>query len=316
MTIRTSITDASRRAQSSFNRCTIREYDDDHDIMEAKTCDVGHSESPTGVQIHWPAGMTTHPMPQEQDQNQQQKPQNPMGGSDPDVLSGLNENQPKGASAIGHMSYYMGSRSNPVMGSIDDPRNRPYQTKPGESLYYAADGHGSCMYHRRRQDGNDGTYLVVCDGNDQQQGGGGGAGQQAGQQQTTRKLRIGHVNKKRQKRKKQQQGQQGQGGGGGQQAANGGGGGGQQEEQYKHEGDSVNTQTHYSAQKIEHFDGSTEVAHYDRGNKDWIHHDGTGAHHSKRADKVHTHIRHDADVWVAGGCFKSMPFVIKPDPCQ
>jgi len=350
MTIRTNASDASRRAQTSFHRCTIREFDDDHDIMEAKQADVMHSETPTGVQVHWPTGMTAHPMKQKEDQSQGQQGQQgagqgAMGGSDPDMMSGFNNNQPKGESSIGHMSYYGGSRSNPVMSGVDDPRHRPYQTKEGESLFYAADGHGSCLYHRRRQDGDykDGVYLIACDGNDEQQGGAGGAGGgggasaragngagSGGQGDTKRAVRIGHVQKKRQQRKKGQ-GQQGQQGGNGSSggggagsgafATNGGGGSGSQggggQQQYKHEGDSVNVETRWTKDKIDFYDADKTVGHYDKQNKDWIHHDGSGAPNSMRADQKHSHIRHGGGhVWSDGDPKKSKPFIIAPDDCQ
>jgi hypothetical protein len=323
--MRTNTIDASRRAQTSTSRATIRDFDDDHDMMEIKQADVMHSESPTSFERWQQAGMSVHPMPQQQDQQQQGQQGfsekagdgggggggnggGGGGGGETNMADGFNDKQPKGPSAEGMIMYVGGSRAHPVMVSIDDRRVRPYQTKPGEALYYSADGSGQTMYHRVRGDGADGLYLLTCD--DQQQSGHGVRGRAgSGQGPQKRYVSIRHVNKKKQQRKSKKLQQNAQ----------------QQydlelfaddQQEYKHEGDSVNTETRHDAQQISYYDGSTNVGHYDRGGKDWMHHDGSGAEHSTRADKSHTHIKHEAHVWVAGGCFKSMPFVIKADPCK
>jgi len=219
------------------------------------------------------------------------------------------------------------------MSNVDDPRHRPYQTKPGESLFYAADGHGSALYHRRRQDGKDGVYLIACDGNDEDQqqqsggssGGGSGGGSAGVSAQaasssggggggggTQRSIRVGHVNKQRQKRKKQQQGQ----GGGGQSSQSSQSS--QRQQEYKHEGDSVNVETRWTNSKIDFYDADKSVGHYDKGKKDWLHHDGQGATHSMRADKQHSHIKHEGNhIWVdQGNCWSSKPIQIKGDDCS
>ncbi|HKD36944.1 MAG TPA: hypothetical protein VKB78_09080, partial [Pirellulales bacterium] len=121
----------------------------------------------------------------------------------------------------------------------------------------------------------------------------------------------------------QQGAQSGSGGGasaGTQAASNGGassGGGQQGQQRYKHEGDSVLTQVKLDKGKIDFSDSGGTVGHYDNGKKDWLHHDGSGATHSMRADKQHSHIKHDgAHVWVDGDCKKSKPFVLAPDDCS
>jgi len=231
------------------------------------------------------------------------------------------------------------------MHSVDEPRHRPYKTKPGESQFYAADGHGSTLYHRRHQDGADGLYMCV---NDDQQGDGRNIDGSRGGQQQKRYVSVRHVNKKRQERKGKKN--QGQGGGSsrdgrplysltrdelitelvaldydvdstlialGHAPRNGGSGGGGQQQDYKHEGDSVNVETRHLATAIQFYDGSSESGHYNRGNKDWIYHSGS-AEKSMRSDEKHSHIKNDgAHVWVQKGvCYKSVPFVIKPDSCK
>jgi hypothetical protein len=337
--MRTNTIDASRRSQTSTSRATIREFDDDHDMQEIKQADVMHSESPTSFERWQQAGMSVHPMPQAQDDQQQQQDQQGDqgggggggGGGNTDMSKGFNDKQPKGPSAEGIILYVGGSRAHPVMVGIDDRRVRPYQTKPGEALYYSADGSGQTMYHRVRGDGKDGLYLLTCD---DAQGSGHGVNGRAGQKPQSRYVSVRHVNKKKQKRKsKSLQPGQGQSGGGGGGAALGfwlagvadepgfseqaaGGGDGQQQEDYKHEGDSVNTETRHTAQQIQHYDGDTNVGHYDRGNKDWIFHTGS-TQQSARADKKHSHIKHDgAHCWMEGGCFHSIPWVLKADDCK
>jgi hypothetical protein len=259
MTIRTTISDAGRRAQTGASRCTVREFDDDHDIMEAKQADVMHSETPSAVQVHQPCGLTSHPMPQEEDtQKQPQQSQAPSGGgtgdpSNPDMSKGFNDNQPKGPSSIGHMSYWGGSRSNPVMHSVDDPRHRPFQTKKGEALFYSPDGSGQAVYHRRREDDKDGLYLVTLD--DQQQLNRDGT---VKQQERKRFISMRHVEKPRQQRKKQQQQQQQQGI---PLAA--------EQQNYKHEGESVNTEVRCTKDRIEFRAGDTVVGYYDKGADTW-----------------------------------------------
>jgi hypothetical protein len=43
MTIRTTLTDTTRKARMSTARATIREFDDDHLMQQVKSADVTHS---------------------------------------------------------------------------------------------------------------------------------------------------------------------------------------------------------------------------------------------------------------------------------
>jgi len=323
MTMRTTMTDASRRSQTSIGRCTLREFDDDHDMMQIKTADVMHGESATDFERWQQSGMSVHPMPQDQKQQQQggqggQGGGGGGGGSTGGDKIGFNDNQPTEPSAEGIMLYVGGSRAHPVCIGVDDRRVRPYQTKPGECLYYSADGSGQTIYHRVRGDGADGLYMLTLD--DTQSSGHGPNGR-AGQPQT-RHISIRHANKPKQQRKKDQMqsgqgGGGGGGGGGGAQALTNGGGGGQQQQDYKHEGESINTEQTFSKGEIRWNDSGGTKGRLAVGG-DWLYHDGSGAKNSMRADKEHSHIRNEgADVWVKKGvCYKSVPFVLKPDPCD
>jgi hypothetical protein len=180
---------------------------------------------------------------------------------------------------------------------------------PGEGGFYDPKDGLQVLYHRNRNDGADGFYMVTCDVQ-----GGQGERQIDGraQQQQNRFISLRHVNKKKQQRPPPKQ-QQGGGGGAGGQAA-----GGQQRQRYKHEGDSVNTEQRLTSAQIQYYDGSTKVGHYDKGGKDWLHHDGQGATHSMRADQKHSHIKHGGNhIWVDDGdCKASKPIIIEPDNCS
>jgi hypothetical protein len=212
------------------------------------------------------------------------------------------------------ISYANGSRSHPVMTGTDDRRARPYGQQPGEGQFYSLEGSGQTVFHRVHGDSADGLYLVTLD--DQ-----GGSGRKrpdgTAQQQQTRQISIRHANKKKQRRKKQQM-QSGQlDSGGGASTASTGELPDGSKSGYKHEGDSVNTEVQLNSSHINFNDGGGNVGFYDNGKKDWLLHDGSGASHSARADKKHTHIKNDGGhVWVQGATFKSMPFVVKPDPCS
>jgi hypothetical protein len=235
------------------------------------------------------------------------------------------------------MLYANGHRAHPI-GMPQDRRCRPYDMDPGEGGNYdVIDGKQMAPYFRNRGDGNDGVYIVGCDAEQQDQQSGGGAGG-AGAQQTaassggsggggqSRAVYIRYAQKKKQSRKPQKRDQQGGSSSGGSgasastQATNGSsssGGGGQQQQRYKHEGDSVQTQVKLDKSLIDFSDSGGTVGHYDSGKKDWLHHDGSGATHSTRADKNHSHIKHDGgQVWVDGNCNKSKPFVIASDDCS
>jgi hypothetical protein len=298
--MKTNTNDAARRSQTSISRATVREMDDQHLVQQVKQADVYHSETPTDFENFQPIGFTSYPVKQKQDQQGQQ---GGGGGGNGGRKSGdWNNNQPKGEAAEAIMAYINGSRSHPVCIGVDDRRIRPYQMSEGEGAHYSPDGSGQMLYHKA-----DGVYLLSLD--DQSSSGGGGQSlisqyaeeerearglPRDGQQQQTRKVSVRHVAKQKQLRKVDPN----------------------DKKKFPHEG-SINTAMELTAQKIEYSDGGTNVGHYDRGGKDWLHHDGSGATHSMRADQGHSHIKHDgAHVWANGVCCKSMPFIVKPDPCS
>jgi hypothetical protein len=269
MTFRNTAKDSGRRTQTSTSRCTLRDFDDDHNMMEIKTADVYTSDSPTGVERWQQAGMSVFPMPQDEEQQQQGQQQQDSGGAGAGGGGGgtdqnpWNTNQPKGESAEGVMLYLNGSRSHPVCVSVDDRRCRPHGMKKGESFFYSVD-HKNAQYGtylRRRQDGKDGVYIIALDTKNEQQSGGqsgGGGGASAGTLaaggggggEKEDRISIAHVEKEKQERKKGKQQQQGGGAGAGGQTGQQSSGG---QQQYVHEGKSVNTEVRLTKKRIQFF---------------------------------------------------------------
>jgi len=139
----------SRQATMGISRATVREFDDKHLMQQVKHADVHHSETPSDFERWQMVGLTSMPLKQEEDKNQQQK------SNGKDEQGDWNHNQPKGKAAEAVMIYVGGSRSHPV-GIVDDRRVRPYAMKEGETALYAASGTGQMLFH------NDaGSYLVA-----------------------------------------------------------------------------------------------------------------------------------------------------------
>jgi phage gp45-like len=175
--------------------------------------------------------------------------------------------------AEGFMSYFGGNRSSNFCAIMDDRRYRPLGLKPGENCQY--DDVGQMTLLRRT-----GLYLLTNDNEEEnsQQGGGGGAsaGTHATQQQKPeRMVSLRHVEKKKQDRPKRgsgaQSGEGGADGGGGASAgtlAESGGSGGQKQD-YKHEGETVNTEIRATKKDIQILDGETVVARYEKSTGTW-----------------------------------------------
>jgi Bacteriophage Mu Gp45 spike protein len=101
-------------------------------------------------------------------------------------------------SAEAFMSFIGGNRSFPVAGIMDDRRFRPMGLKPGENSQY--DNAGQMTLMRKT-----GLYLLSLDDEQQQQGGGGSKDSSSGggdQQQGPRMVSLRHVVKKKQERQK------------------------------------------------------------------------------------------------------------------
>jgi phage gp45-like len=324
MTIRTTLTDTTRKARMSTARATIREFDDDHLMQQVKSADVTHSETPTDFERWQGVGMTAFPIKQQPDPNQK-KPAQPSNTSEE---GDWNHDQPTGPAAEAVMLYLGGSRSHPVA-MVDDRRVRPYGMSEGEGAHYAPDGSEQMVLFK-----NNGTYITSLDGTSVQDS----------KTKQTRMVSLRHVNKKMQTHKieKSQSSSGGSSGGGSagaqatQQDASGGSSsssGNQQQEKYKHEGDSVNTEVRCTASHVEIYSGDKLVGLYDKGSDTWTINESGGnfkliispSHvigqyqdttKSFMVDKTHTHIKYGGNsIFVdAGGCWSTVPIQVKGDP--
>jgi phage gp45-like len=160
------------------------------------------------------------------------------------------------------ISFMGGNRSFPVCSIMDDRRFRPMGLQPGENAQY--DDNGQMTLMRRA-----GLFLLSLDSADQTG------------KMVQRMASLRHVNKQKQQRQKPtpQPGAPGQGGGGG--------GGGtvdtrdaqqtdpndqirQSHAQYKHEGESVNTEVRCTKDRIEFRAGDSVVGYYESSSQTWF----------------------------------------------
>jgi hypothetical protein len=164
--------------------------------------------------------------------------------------------------AEGYMSYAGGNRTHSFCAVMDDRRYRPLKMKEGENAQY--DDLGQMTLIRRT-----GTYVLSLDGPDdsQQQGQSGGTptphdGSGSSQQTVARFASLRHVNKQKQQRPPRSPAAQPAGGAQQQQNT--------QQQDYKHEGDSVNTEVRCSKNRIEFYAGSKVVGYYDVQADTWF----------------------------------------------
>lgn len=146
----------------SSSRATTRKVDHST-IFPRGDLDAGRNDSPKGVPIVQPYGFAYWPMPQEEEEQkggQQQSTDQSSGGGGPGDMAGpgayADDSQPKGKSAIGLTSYANGSRSDPSVQNLQDPRHQ-------------------LMLEDPKQQGQQGQQ-----GGGQQAGGGSSGGQQQG----------------------------------------------------------------------------------------------------------------------------------------
>ena len=155
--------------------------------------------------------------------------------------------------AEGYMSYAGGNRTHSFCAVMDDRRYRPLGLKPGENCQY--DDLGQMTLLRRT-----GLYLLTTD-NPEQGSSSGGSGAAPGQhadsapQSVQRFVSVRHVVKKTQDRPKR---------GGGQQS-----GSSSSPQDFKHEGETVNTEVRFSKKNLEFRTGDNVVASHDKDAAKW-----------------------------------------------
>ena len=235
-----------------------------------------------------------------------------------------------GEAAEGICMFIGGQRNHPVCIGVDDRRHRPMGLMPGENAQY--DDIGQMTLLRRAF-----TAILSLDSKDAKTG-----------KTVERFVSLRHVNKPKQPRPKSSGDKPKSSGDDGgtvdTRVADGGSGGGsgggaqsktKQTQDFKHEGESVNTEVRSTAKTIEFRSGDKIVGVYDKGSDTWTINESGGnfkliispsqvigqykdAKKSFRVDKDHTHIRYeDNAIWVnKDGCFSSKAITLAPDTCS
>lgn len=156
MVMRSSIKDASRRAQSGMSRATLRELNSKPYWSEAKQLDVMAGETASDVEWAQSYGSVSVPAKQDKDEKQQkaQQQSSPGGAGGAGGTPGQQGQQPKGDAAEAIVGYMNGSRSHPVILAIGDRRHQLLELEEGD-----------VAQHRLKDDrqqvllSKDGTYL-------------------------------------------------------------------------------------------------------------------------------------------------------------
>jgi phage gp45-like len=258
---RNSLLEMSGRVMHMAMRFTLNKGNDDP-MMQELHLDGMNSDGRNKVERMQSFGFTSTPLPRDEEEKKDGQQQQSGGQSN-------GTESPKGPAAEGICLFLGGQRNHPVCIGIDDRRHRPMGLKAGENAQY--DDQGQMTLLRRT-----GLYLLSMD--DDGEGSAPGAvmlrdaeGRLTGKsQKQERMVSLRHVTKK-----KQQRGQVGKGdGNSGSQAAvqalaDGAGAQTQSKSDYKHEGDSVNTEVRCTKSRIEFRCGDKVVGYYDAQSDKW-----------------------------------------------
>jgi len=258
---RNSLTDMAGRIMHHAVRLTLNKAND-NPMMQELSFDGMVKEGRKIVERMQAFGMTTMPMPRDEDDK---------GGG-----GGGGEGNQKGPAAEGIAVFLGGQRNHPLVIGVDDRRHRPMGLKAGESAQY--DHQGQMTLVREK-----GLYMLSLDDDGEGTAPGGKMlrdveGRKTGKsEKKERMVSLRHVEKKKQDREK---------------------GGTPQKnlqtwidagwdyfraspderaekarapnhEDYKHEGETVNTEVRSTKNKIEIFDKDQVVAVYDRQSGQW-----------------------------------------------
>ena len=256
---RNSLMEMSGRAMHQIVRLTLNKAND-NPMMQELSFDGMNSEGRKIVERLQTYGMTTMPLPRDQ---QQGGSQGGGGGG-----TGGDGSPMKGPAAEGIALLIGGQRNHPVVIGMDDRRHRPMGLKPGESAQF--DDQGMMTLIRR-----DAIHMLALD----DQGDGNAPGQyasQAGGQTKERYASVRHVVKKKQSREQ---------GSPSQNLKSWADSGvdlskatpdelaemasAPNNEDYKHEGETINTEMRTTAKRIEFRSGDDVVGYYDKAAKTW-----------------------------------------------
>ena len=227
---RNSLLETAGRVFHQAVRMTLNSANDSP-MMQELSFDGMISEGRKAVERIQHFGFTSMPLPRDQQQGQ-------SGGGGGGLGIGTT-GQLKGAAAEGIALFMGGQRNHPVVIAVDDRRHRPMGLKPGENAQY--DDQGQMTLLRR-----DGVYLVSTD--DDGSGNAPAATMLADgtSQKKTRMVSLRHVVKKAQPRP-----------------------GGQNSGDYKHEGDTVNTEVRMTKGMMDFRTGDNSVASHDKDAAKW-----------------------------------------------
>jgi len=244
---RNSLLEMSGRAMHQMVRFTLNKGVD-IPMMQELNFDGMNSEGRNKVERVQNYGFSSAPLPRDE---QGAGTQSGNGGGG---VGGDGE-QPKGPAAEGICMFMGGQRNHPVCIAIDDRRHRPMGLKPGENAQY--DDIGQMTLLRRAF-----TAILSLDSKDEKTG-----------KMIERFVSLRHVEKEKQKRPKI-----GADKGGravrslitaeqraAQEAATA-----KEREDYKHEGESVNTEVRCTKGRIEFRAGDEVVGYYEKSSQTWF----------------------------------------------
>jgi phage gp45-like len=155
MVTRTTLRNASQRAQSYASRATLRELNSKPQWAEAKHIDVFPGETATDVEYAENYGGTSVPAKQDEEEEEQKgKQQQQQSGDGGKGTPGEENEQPKGDAAEAIVLYLNGSRSHPVIISVGDRRHRLLELEEGDvAQHRLKDDRQQMLYSK------DGTYI-------------------------------------------------------------------------------------------------------------------------------------------------------------
>jgi phage gp45-like len=253
---RNSLLEMSGRVMHQFVRVTLNKANVNTMLAELHI-DGMNSDGRDKVEQFQNFGFSASPLPRDEDE----KKDGQQGGQ-----QGAGE-QPKGPAAEAIVAFIGGQRNHPTVIALDDRRHRPLGLKPGENSQY--DDIGQMTLLRRT-----GLFLLSLDTEEK--------GKDGQTKKTERMVSLRHVEKKKQERDKI-----GNQGGGAQaktltatqQAAED-----KKKEDFKHEGETVNTEVRCTKNRIEFRAGDKVVGYYDVSEDKWFFTSKTI--HSKATDQI------------------------------
>jgi phage gp45-like len=242
---RNSLLEMSGRVMHQFVRTTLNKANVDTMLAELHI-DGMNSEGRERVEQLQNFGFSASPLPRDEQEGGQQ-------GAAP---GGVGEAM-KGAAAEAILAFIGGQRNHPVCIALDDRRHRPLGLKPGENAQY--DDQGQMTLLRRG-----GLFLLSLDTQTK--------GKDGKSTTTERMVSLRHVEKK-----KQERGKVGQAGDSGSSGASGLSVGAQaaasgktKPQDFKHEGETVNTEVRCTKNRIEFRAGDKVVGYYDVKEDTWF----------------------------------------------